>query len=168
MSDTLTVEDKNDLFRDLCSEDRKTRDYAIRMLRKNVDSREVVQFLRALRPTDWAGKVSACKLFTRLGDTLAIQKLKDLLLDFNPKVREEAEKGLNKLGIDKPYTEDEVLELVSFLSNSSWWVRVKAVKSLEALGDTRAIEPISRLLLDEDEAVRQAAKEAVRTLGKIE
>lgn len=166
MNTTLTIEDKYDLFRDLQSEDPKTREYAMRVLKKNVNSREVVQFLRRLRPNDWEGKISACNLFARIKDDLSIQKLKDLLLDFNPRVRQASEKALKKLGIVKPFTDDEVVELVGFLSHPSWWVKIQAIKSLEALGDGRALEPITRLMLDEDETVQQAAKQAVEALKK--
>ena len=93
--------------------------------------------------------------------------LKSLIIDFNPKVRQAATKSLRKLGIDKPLSDDEVAELVSFLDHPSWWVKMKTIKTLEAIRDPRALEPISKLLLDEDEAVRQAAKEAVESLGKI-
>lgn len=167
MASILSVEDKNDLLHDLCSSDPKRRDYAVRVLSRNVDSKEVAQFLNSLRPHDWEGKISACHLFEKMADDLAIEKLKSLILDFNPKVRQAAAKALRKLGIDRPFSDDEVAELVSYLNNSSWWIRTKAIKSLEALRDRRALEPVSRLLLDEDDTVRQAAQEAVEILGKI-
>lgn len=167
MSVTLSTADKNDLFRDLAKGDTETREYALRVLKRHADSGEVVQFLRKLKLNDWQGKIYACRLFIKINDDLAVQKLKDLLLDFNHRVRREAEKSLKKLGIDQPFTDDEVVELVSFLGHPSWWVKTKAIKSLEALGEPRAIEPISRLLLDEDETVRDAAKQAVESLGRI-
>jgi HEAT repeat protein len=167
MASGLSVEDKNDLLSDLSSSDSKRRDYAVRVLSKSVDSKEVAHFLNGLRPNDWEGKIGVCRLFERLGDSLAIDKLKSLILDFNPKVRQTAAKALQKLGIEHPFSDDEVAELVSYLSNPSWWVRMKAIESLEALRDRRALEPISKMLLDEDDTVRQAAEEAVETLGKI-
>ncbi|HOX28497.1 MAG TPA: HEAT repeat domain-containing protein [bacterium] len=163
----LSVDDKNDLVKDLRSGDDKRREYAVKVLARNMDSEEVAQFLRRLRPQDWEGKISACALFEKLADDLAVEKLKTLVLDFNPRVRQTAARALQKVGIEKPFGDDEVAELVSFLSHPSWWVKTKTIKSLEALRDPRALEPISRLLLDEDESVRQAAEEAVETLGKI-
>ncbi len=168
MGVTLSIENKNDLFRDLARGDKETREYALRVLKRHADSKEAVQFLRKLKLNDWQGKIYVCKLFAKISDDLAVQKLKDLLLDFNHRVRREAEKSLKKLGIDQPFTDDEVVELVGFLSHPSWWVKTKAIKSLEALGEPRAIDPISRLLLDEDETVRHAAKEAVESLGKVD
>ncbi len=167
MSTALTVDDKNDLLQDLRSGDAKRREYAVRVLSRNLDSSEVVQFLRRLRPNEWEGKISACSLFEKLGDTASVEKLKSLILDFNPKVRQAAAKALQKLGIERPFSDDEVAELVSYLNHPSWWIKTKTIKSLEALKDRRAIEPISKLLLDEDDTVRQAAKEAVESLGKI-
>jgi HEAT repeat protein len=40
------------------------------------------------------------------------------------------------------------------------------MKGLAALRDKRAVDPISQLLLDEDEAVREAAREALTSLRK--
>lgn len=149
---------------DLKSPDKERREYAIRALKKNVTSREVIHFARKLKANEWQAKLSACKLLAHINDEDSVQKLKDLLLDFNQKVRSEAEKALKQLGHDNPISEDEVAELVHCLSYPSWWVRVQAIKSLEALGDHRAVEPISRLLLDEDETVQTAAKEALEAL----
>ncbi|GAG46477.1 unnamed protein product, partial [marine sediment metagenome] len=120
MSPSLTVNDRNDLLQDLRSSDDKRRQYAVRVLAKSIDSKEVTQFLRALRPHEWEGKISACRLFEKLSDELSVEKLKSLILDFNPKVRQAAAKSLQKLGIDKPFSDDEVAELVSYLSHSSW------------------------------------------------
>lgn len=164
MTSNLSVDSKMDLFMDLKSDDKATRDYAIQALKKNVTSKEVVHFIRKLKPGDWQAKLGACTLLLYLKDEDSVQKLKDLLLDFNQKVRKEAEKALKRLGHDNPISEDEVAELVSCLSYPSWWVRVQAIKSLEALGDPRALEPISKLLLDEDETVQTAAKEALAAL----
>ncbi len=168
MAQSLTVDDKNDLLYDLRSGDPKRREFAVKVLAKNLDSSEVIRFLRGLRPHEWEGKISACSLFERIGDPASIDKLKALILDFNPKVRQAAAKALKKLGVTKPFSDDEVAELVSYLNHPSWWVKMKTIQSLEAIKDPRAIEPISRLLLDEDETVRQAAKEAIESLGKLD
>jgi len=167
MAQGLTVDDKNDLLYDLRSGDAKRREYAVRVLARNMDSAEVIRFLRGLRPQEWEGKISACNLFEKIGDPPAIEKLKSLILDFNPKVRQAAANALQKLGVTKPFSDDEVAELVSYLSHPSWWVKTKTIKSLEAIKDPRALEPITKLLLDEDDTVRQAAQEAVETLSKI-
>ncbi len=166
MSVGLTVDEKEDLLHDLRSSDDKRRQYAARALAKNISSGETARFMRTLQPHEWEAKIAVCKIFGKIGDDAAIEKLKGLILDFNPKVRQEAARELKKLGIDKPFSDDEVAELVSFLNHPSWWVKIKAIKSLEAIKDPRAAEPISRLMLDEDEDVRNAAIEAVSSLNK--
>ncbi len=167
MTAAMTVESKHDLLQDLRSSDLERSQYALRVLLKNVSTKDVIEFLRGLRANEWEAKISACRLLEKTGDEKAIEKLKALILDFNPRVRQEAARSLRKLGIDKPFSDDEVAELVSYLDHSSWWVKTKAIKSLEAIRDPRALEPISKLILDEDEAVREAALEAVDILGKL-
>jgi HEAT repeat protein len=166
MSKVKETDDKQDLFRDLKSADERRRQYAVRALSKSVTAREVSSFVHNLRPYHWQGKLGAIKLLGKLGDEVSVEKLKAFILDFNPRVREAARRTLVKLGVTDPYTDDDVAELVSYLDHPSWWVRSNAIKALAALKDKRAVEPISQKLLDEDEYVREAAKEAVAALTR--
>ena len=158
--------DKKDLFLDLMSEDETRRRYAIRVLSKSATTREIADFVRGLREYQWKGKLSAIRLLAQRDDRLAVERLRALVLDFNPKVRQAAKRALKKLGVEKPFSDDDVVELVSYLDHPSWWVKVSAVKSLTALKDRRAVEPISRLLLEDDECVREAAQEALAALKR--
>ncbi len=167
MAVALNYTTKSSLFRGLKSSDDKKRDVAFKVLKKHVTSIDVSSFIDELKPTDWAAKIGACRLLQVIGDDISISKLKELLVDNNPTVREYAGKCLEKLGVDAVYSDDEVAELVSYLSHPSWWVRAKAVEGLEAAGDVRAIEPVSRLLLDEDDTVRDAARTALEKLSRI-
>jgi len=162
----LSLEDRADLIRDLKSSDTKRRRYAVRMLTGKANSRQVSSFLEKLRPYDWEGRLSAISLLERIGDETAEEKLKTLALDFHPRVRSAARKSLKKLGVEHPYSDDEVLELVTYLDHPSWWVKTNAIKSLAMLKDRRALDPISHLLLDEDEQVREAAQEALAAIRK--
>jgi HEAT repeat protein len=162
----LSAEDKHDLFRDLKSDDEKTRRYAMRTLSHSVSPREVAAFIRRLRPYQWQGKIGACTVLARIGGEESIDILLSLLVDFNPQVRQSARKALGKLGVKKPYTDDEVVELVSYLEHPSWWVRVGAIKNLALIRDRRALEPISQLLMDEDDTVREASKQALAAIKK--
>ena len=162
-----TREDHNDLFLDLLSNEDARRRYAVRMLTKNATTREVLDFVHHLRPFQWIGKLEAVKLLRKFSDEPSVERLKTLVLDYNPKVRQAARRALTQLGVEQPYTDQDVEELVSYLDHPSWWVKTNAIKSLTALKDTRAIEAISQLLLDEDDMVRTAAKEAVITLKRI-
>lgn len=167
MASGLSPEDKADLFRDLKSGDSKRRGYAVRTLAKKIDAHDVESFLRKLRPYEWEGRLSAVMLLERLGDEDSADKLRSLALDFHPRVRSAARKTLKKLGVDKIYSNDEVLEFVSYLEHSSWWVKVQAIKSLAHIKDPRATEAISHMLLDDDEQVREAAGEALNILNKV-
>ncbi|MEW6201556.1 MAG: HEAT repeat domain-containing protein [bacterium] len=162
----LSQDDRDDLFRDLSSADPKRRRYAVRILAGKTNSLQVSSFLDKLRPYDWEGRLSAISLLEHLGDETAADKLKTLVLDFHPRVRGAARKSLKKLGVQNPYSEDEVLELVSYLDHPSWWVKISVIKSLAMLKDRRAVDSISRLLLDEDEQVREAARDAITSLRK--
>lgn len=158
--------DHEDLFADLLSGDQTRRRYAERELSRHKCSREVDDFVRGLPPFKWEAKLSAVKILTKIADKPGIERLKALMLDYNPKVREAARRALYKLGVKQPYTDDDVVELVSYLDHPSWWVKTSAIKGLAALRDKRAVDPISQLLLDEDESVREAAREALATLRK--
>jgi hypothetical protein len=158
--------DLDDLFQDLLSEDDKRRRYAVRMLSRHATSRQVADFLRELRNVQWQGKVEAVGVLAKLGDRVAVDRLKALVLDFNPRVRQAARKALKKLGIDRPFTDDDVVELVSYLEHPSWWVKTSAIKSLAALKDKRAVDPISQCLLDEDPTVCEAARHALEELKR--
>jgi HEAT repeat protein len=150
----------------LLSEDEKRRMYASRTLARHASSRQVADFLRSLRDVQWQGKIEGVKILGKLGDKLSVERLKTLVLDFNPRVRQTARKALAKLGITQPFTDDDVVELVGYLEHPSWWVRTSAIKSLAALKDKRAVEPISQCLLDEDETVRLAAGQALDDLKR--
>ena len=136
------------------------------MLVKHATSRQVADFVRSLREIQWQGKIEAVKILGKTNDPVSVQRLKALVLDFNPRVRQAARKALGKLGITQPFTDDDVVELVSYLEHPSWWVRTNAIKSLAALKDKRAVEPISQCLLDDDETVRASALQALDDLKR--
>ena len=53
---------------------------------------------------------------------------------------------------------------MSLLHDSSWSVRLVATEALRKIGDTRAVDPITDLLNDAKEEVRQAAAHAFQAL----
>jgi len=166
MNRARLTDERQDLFRDLGSGDEDRRRYAMRALSKSSSAREVLAFLHNLRPYQAEGKLGAIKLLGRFGDELSVEKLKGMVLDFNPKVRRAAVRTLEKLGVKSPYTDEDIDELVGWLDHPSWWVRLNAVKGLAALKDKRAVEPLSRLLLDEDDSVAEAAKQALAAMNR--
>ncbi len=54
--------------------------------------------------------------------------------------------------------------LIGALGNGYWQVRQHVAEALGEIGDTRAVEPLIELLED-DEDIREAAKEALKKLG---
>ncbi|HJR77051.1 MAG TPA: HEAT repeat domain-containing protein [Nitrospiraceae bacterium] len=61
---------------------------------------------------------------------------------------------------------DPVLEQISALEDEDWGVREDAAAALGRLKDARAVGPLTRLLRDEDRAVRQAAIGALASIGE--
>jgi hypothetical protein len=55
--------------------------------------------------------------------------------------------------------------LLVFLGSADRDVRIAAVDTLGRLGDRRAVEPLFRACMDEDERVKEAALEALSNLG---
>lgn len=166
MNRAKPADEKQDLFRDLGSDDEIRRRYALRVLAKHSSVRDVLTFLHSLRPYHSEGKLSAIKLLGRFGDEMSVEKLRALVLDFNPAVRKAAVRTLEKLGVKSPYADEDIDELVGWLDHPSWWVRLSAVKGLAALKDKRVVEPMSRMLLDEDDTVVEAAKQALAGMKK--
>jgi hypothetical protein len=56
-------------------------------------------------------------------------------------------------------------DLVSLLSSSDRETRITAIAALGRLGDIRAIEPLFRACMDEDDLVKQAAREALAAIA---
>ena len=166
MNRAKPADEKQDLFRDLGSGDENRRRYALRVLSKQSSPRDVLTFLHSLRPYHSEGKLSAIKLLGRFGDEASVEKLRGMVLDFNPKVRKAAVRALDKLGVKSPYTDEDLDELIGWLEHPSWWVRLSAVKGLAVIKDKRVVDPISRMLLDEDDTVVEAAKHALAGMKK--
>ena len=79
-------------------------------------------------------------------------------------VAEAAEKALAQLG---PLAFDTVLPLLQrFDKPSDWHIRVRAARILGQIGDPRAAAPITRLLREQDSAVRSAAVQALAKIRK--
>jgi len=56
-------------------------------------------------------------------------------------------------------------DIVSFLTSGDAETRITAITALGRLGDTRAIEPLFRACMDEDDLVKQAAREALAAIA---
>jgi HEAT repeat protein len=56
-------------------------------------------------------------------------------------------------------------DIVSLLTSGDGETRIMAIAALGRLGDTRAIEPLFRACMDEDDLVKQAAREALAAIA---
>lgn len=90
-------------------------------------------------------------------------KIASLIGDFNHGFsrRDNAIEALVEIG------EPAVEPLIQALNNESWVVREAATEALGKIGDERAVEPLIKVLDDEDETtfVREAAAEALGEIG---
>ena len=56
-------------------------------------------------------------------------------------------------------------DMISLLTSGDRETRITGITALGRLGDTRAIEPLFRACLDDDELVKQAAREALAAIA---
>jgi len=108
-------------------------------------------------------RVEAVQALGEIQKEEALVSVCECLYDENIYVRAYAAEALGKIGqVDISLA---LLRLISALDDSSPYVRAMMVAALGELQDERAVEPIRKLLHDEDESVRVMAKWA---LNKIE
>ena len=99
-----------------------------------------------------------------LGDERAIEPLIELMStpDLEHYVDSAAAMGLERLG------EPAVPALTPLLQSATPSVRVTVAYTLGGIGDTSAIEPLSRLLLEEEDDLRIAGIESLADIGTAE
>jgi HEAT repeat protein len=56
-------------------------------------------------------------------------------------------------------------DIISLLNSGDRETRIMAITALGRLGDKRAIEPLFRACMDEDDFVKQAAREALAAIA---
>jgi len=120
---------------------------------------EVVEALScALEMADRNIRRRAAKLLGELRHKKSVSRLSALLSDPDSTVRYEAVEALRKIGDIKVLG-----RLISALEDESTDVRYGAIQALQALGDKRAVEPLVRICL-ENEDLRSCALEAIKEL----
>ncbi len=99
-----------------------------------------------------------------LGDERAIEPLIELMStpDLEHSVDGAAAMGLERLG------EPAVPALLALLQSATPSVRVTVAYTLGGIGDASAIEPLSRLLLEEEDGLRIAGIESLAEIGGVE
>jgi len=63
---------------------------------------------------------------------------------------------------------EAVEELISFLDNPMWSIKISAIKSLGDIGDARAIKPLTRKLDDTEDSIAPYARQALNKINKKE
>jgi HEAT repeat protein len=123
----------------------------------------VPYLIRALSSPEVWVRAKAARSLAHLGDRLAIEPLIAVLRDDSDTVRENAIKALVEMGSTEAI---EPLVVIARSTEESTWVRSQAIL---ALGHLRAREAMDllRMLRDreEDEEVKEAAAEALASLG---
>jgi len=161
---TLTAEDKHDSSATLKCDEERTRRYGRAGVEQQRSRPARSPSTSAVAPLQWIGKISACSLLGRLGDAEAVETLRGPSRGFQPPGPPGRAQEPRETRRQETYSGDEVAELVSYLEHPSWWVKTGALRNLSLIRDKRALEPVSQLLLDEDES---CAKRPAPTLEEI-
>jgi HEAT repeat protein len=111
---------------------------------------------RATQSEDAVTRYWAVKLISRFATKAKLKRMEELTRDESLNVRAAACECLGKIG--SPEARDAVLQC---LRDKGWFVRMHAVKALEAVLGKEAINEIAVLLRDEEEPVRETVKQAM-------
>lgn len=68
--------------------------------------------------------------------------------------------------LKEPAGQDIINALISYLNDSNERIRLSAALTLGAIGDSKAIQPLKKLLKDSNENISNAAKESINKLKK--
>ena len=154
------------------------------------DPRVLEVLTKALDTTDASARRRAAESLGELGDRGAVDFLVERMRDSAPGVRHHAATALGRLGdvraaatLIRALAEDDeelrtrttralaqlgepaVEPLVTATSDGEWKVRMHSATALGALSDERAVAPLILLLGDYKEQVRDAAIDALASLG---
>ena len=142
-------------------EDIKLRVLSSANVQKMKDDRNVRGLVMALKHKDPAVAYEAVEALGEIGDPAAVGPLIDALYgDKYSGIRWKAAEALTRIG------KEAVPYLVGALENPDEDVRWKAAIALGEIGDERAIDPLIRLLGDEDRFVRSRAAYALGIMGE--
>jgi HEAT repeat protein len=114
---------------------------AVEVLGKLGDPQAVESIIITLRDNDELVRAAAVEALGKLRDARAIEPLIAILKDQDEGIRRRVVEALVKLG-------DATVEpLIATLDDNIWYVRFGVIEVLEELKDTRAIKPLTTLLL---------------------
>lgn len=128
--------------------------------------------IKALESSDEFVRSEATEALGEIGDERAIDPLIKVLDDVEGEVRANGALALVKIGNDNKKTVEPLIKIIELtieaLKSSNWDVHVDAAEALKKIGDERVVKPLKIALNDEDEYVREAAKEAIENIQKGE
>jgi bilin biosynthesis protein len=147
----------DELIQDLKSTDEFVKEEAVGLLEFNAkDSLEPL--IKALNDSDKEIRKGAAHVLGIIGDSKAIEPLIKTLSDKNKLVRREASTALSHMG------KEAVDPLIKTLQDPDWKVRGAAVWALGAIGDSKAVNEVEKLLNDEKNFVVVGARYALDKL----
>jgi serine/threonine-protein kinase len=114
---------------------------AVEVLNEVATTAAVQDLIRALRDADWWVRVRAADALGSLGGPRVVEGVVSLLDDSDDFMRRYAVEILNAVS-----SERAVLPLIRALQDGDWWVRERAIDALAKAGDPRAVEPLMDLL----------------------
>lgn len=147
------------LIKLLADKDKDVREAAARALGKIGDVRAVEPLIKALGDKVNYVREDAAEALGNIGDIRAVEPLIKALGDKDREcnVSYAAAKALVKIG------EPAVEPLIKALGD--WSVRWDAARTLAEIGDTKAVEPLVKLLEDENKYLRETVFRALDKLG---
>ena len=177
----------------LKDESEYSRRAAVEVLNEVATTEAVQDLVRALRDEDWWVRVRAADALGSLGGERVVEAVLGLLGEEDEFVRRYAVEILNAIPSARA-----VEPLIRALGDSDWWVRERSIdalartrdtraveplmdlmaadstvaplcaRALGAIGDPRALEPLSRLAKSESEEIRREAASALKLLSSAD
>lgn len=120
----------------------------------------VKPLIKVLDYNDSKVRMNAIDVLGDIGDNQAIPSLFKYLGDDNATVRQKTEISLIKFGFKA------VNFLIIALEDEKFIVRQKAAETLGEIGDQAALDPLNKVLNDENPHVRNSAQEAIKMIKK--
>lgn len=152
-------EEGRNLLRQLLKSERETTRRAAARALATLSDRAALDFLRAQANTsDVRQRIATLQLMARAGDEKALQELISFLTHEEPAIRLRARLSLYSVG------KLAIPSLLHALDSPDSRIRAEAALVLGALKATVAREKLASLLKDEDEQVREAARQALNRL----
>ncbi|HEV8481181.1 MAG TPA: HEAT repeat domain-containing protein [Candidatus Eisenbacteria bacterium] len=132
---------------------------AVEVLNVVATPEAIADLVRALGDQDWWVRVRAADALGALGGEKVVQAVVGLMDSTDEFLRRQAVEILNAVP-----TQAAALALIHALEDEDWWVRERAIDALGKTRDTRAVEPLLKLLEQHERTAPLCAK-AVAAIG---